>query len=105
MTLNESDKALVRVRRLGSRTVVVTQKLADFGVKLDAHGKLVHHDGSRIKHNYAFKDWQHRLKRGERLPRGRFFRGKKPGRPLVVIDEMHKVWGRLPPLRDTENLA
>jgi len=35
----------------------------------------------------AFKDWMRRLKQGEKLPRGRFFRGQKPGRPPLFIDE------------------
>lgn len=41
----------------------------------------------------AFTDWQHRLKRGDKLPRGKFFRGKKAGRPLVVVDEYWRMMG------------
>ena len=39
----------------------------------------------------AFEDWIHRLSRGDRLPRGRYFRGKQPGRPLYVVDEF-RYW-------------
>lgn len=105
MTLNETDKTLALARAFSSTTVTFTQSLADFGVKRDADGKLVRLDGSRLKHHFAFRDWQHSLKHGERLPRGCFFRGKKPGRPLVIIDEMHQMWGQLPPLCDQENPA
>jgi len=37
----------------------------------------------------AFIDWQHRLNRGDKLPRGKFFRGKKAGRPILITDEAH----------------
>lgn len=37
----------------------------------------------------AFTDWQHRLKRGDKLPRGKLFRGKKAGRPILIMDEAH----------------
>lgn len=71
-----------------SRSVTITQSFADFGLKVGEDGSLVRLDGSRIKPHHAFKEWQYRLKRGERLPRGRFFRGKKPGRPAVFVDEV-----------------
>ena len=35
----------------------------------------------------AFEEWRQKLNRCDRLPRGRFFRGKRPGRKLVVVDE------------------
>lgn len=41
----------------------------------------------------AFTDWQNRLKRGDKLPRGKFFRGKKAGRPLVAVDEYWRMMG------------
>lgn len=37
----------------------------------------------------AFRDWQHRLKRGDKLPRGKFFKGKKAGKPFMMMDEAH----------------
>ncbi|MFX2602205.1 hypothetical protein V6183_22175 [Enterobacter hormaechei] len=40
----------------------------------------------------AFQDWIERLKTGERLPRGRYFVGKKPGGRLVLIDELGGTW-------------
>ncbi|EDS1428636.1 hypothetical protein GRK09_004469, partial [Salmonella enterica] len=63
-----------------SRTVDVTQSLSDFGLKLGDDGKLVRLDGSRIKTNAAFKEWIYKLKAGERLPRGRYFKNKRPGK-------------------------
>ncbi|WP_052271992.1 hypothetical protein [Pantoea sp. CFSAN033090] len=70
----------------------VTQRLADFGVKIGDDGSLVSLNGSRIKNHAAYKEWIHRLKPGERLPRGRFFRGKRPGRPLMILDEFHSMY-------------
>lgn len=69
------------------KIITVAQCLADVGLKRAEDGSLQRLDGGRIKHHFAFKDWQYRLKCGERLPRGRFFRGKKPGRPLFIMDE------------------
>lgn len=37
--------------------------------------------------NAAFRDWIYKLQRGEQLPRGKFFKGKKPGSPHYVMDE------------------
>lgn len=36
-----------------------------------------------------FTEWQHKLKRGDKLPRGKFFRGKKAGKPVFIMDEAH----------------
>jgi len=35
----------------------------------------------------AFDDWLHQLSRKDRVPRGRYFRGKRPGKPLIIVDE------------------
>ncbi len=35
----------------------------------------------------AFDDWLHQLSRNDRLPRGHYFRGKRPGKPLIIVDE------------------
>jgi hypothetical protein len=35
----------------------------------------------------AFDDWLHQLSRKDRVPRGRYFRGKRPGNPLLIMDE------------------
>lgn len=37
----------------------------------------------------AFRDWQHRLNRGDKLPRGTFFKGKRAGKPFIMMDEAH----------------
>jgi hypothetical protein len=37
--------------------------------------------------NAAFREWQHKLNRGDKLPRGTFFKGKKPGKPFIIKDE------------------
>ena len=73
------------------KTVAATQNLSDFGVKLGNDGKLVRIDGSRIKSNAAFKEWLCKLKPGERLPRGRFFKNKRPGKAFMVMDEFGSI--------------
>ncbi|MBP2200542.1 hypothetical protein HA50_26490 [Pantoea cypripedii] len=35
----------------------------------------------------AFDEWARKLHPGDRLPRGRYFRDKKPGLPLLIMDE------------------
>lgn len=61
-----------------TRTITIKQSLSDFGVRLDDQGNMVNLDGSRIKRNYAFKDWLNKSVPGEKLPRGKFFKDKKP---------------------------
>lgn len=39
----------------------------------------------------AFEEWQQRLNAGDKLPRGRYFTGKKPGLVMRFIDEFHLV--------------
>ncbi|EKZ8998595.1 hypothetical protein RE762_004467 [Salmonella enterica] len=72
--------------------IEITQRLSDFGLKIGVDGKLIRLDGSRIKNYAAEKEWLHKLKAGECLPRGKFFRNKKPGKPLIIIDEFHMMW-------------
>ncbi|ECH2288240.1 hypothetical protein FOE33_24430 [Salmonella enterica] len=36
---------------------------------------------------YAFRDWQYKLSRKDKLPRGKYFKGKVGGKPITVIDE------------------
>ena len=38
-----------------------------------------------------FKQWQHQLRRGYQLPRGKYFKGKKAGRPIMIMDEAWKL--------------
>jgi len=37
----------------------------------------------------AFDEWQQRLNTGDRLPRGLYFTGKKPGPVIRILDEFH----------------
>ena len=77
-TLAALENTFRDMRKHGCQTVMVTQSLADFG-------------RYSYKPRPAFQDWIERLKTGERLPRGRYFVGKKPGGRLVLIDE----WGNM----------
>jgi hypothetical protein len=61
------------MRKYSSQTVMVTQSFTSFG---------------RYKPRPAFHDWIERLNKNDRLPRGRFFAGKKPGRRLAIFDEI-----------------
>ena len=44
-------------------------------------------DFKGIGKNAAFKSWQYTLNRGDKLPRGKFFKGKKSGKPITLTDE------------------
>ena len=35
----------------------------------------------------ALREWQYRLKPGDKLPRGKFFKGKRAGKPFIMMDE------------------
>ncbi len=37
--------------------------------------------------NAPFREWQYRLKKGSRLPRGKFFHDKVAGKPFMILDE------------------
>ncbi|MGU3416595.1 hypothetical protein [Enterobacter bugandensis] len=65
--------SLSEMRKYSSQTVMVTQSLTSF---------------SRYKPRPAFQDWIEHLNKNDRLPRGRFFAGKKPGRRLSIFDEI-----------------
>ena len=69
-----------------------TQNLSDFNLKVNKEGQLVNLNGSPIKKYAAFKDWLHKLKTGERAPRGRWFKGKSVGRAISVLDELHQQY-------------
>jgi BarA-like signal transduction histidine kinase len=42
---------------------------------------------SQLKQNAAFECWRKKLSPGDRLPRGHYFVGKKPGKKVIVLDE------------------
>lgn len=64
-------------QKYGVRTVTVTQDIAQFR----------RHEEYRRK-TAAFEEWRQKLNKHDRLPRGRFFKGKKPGgRKLGMLDE------------------
>lgn len=42
----------------------------------------------------AFEEWRQKLNLSDRLPRGRFFKGKRPGRKLVVMDEFWQAFSK-----------
>ncbi|HAE9013168.1 TPA_asm: hypothetical protein G4Y45_004274 [Salmonella enterica subsp. enterica serovar Thompson] len=71
---NQEMEHLFRKMRSGSQTILVTQHLSAIRFR---------------KPNHAFRDWVYHLKRGERMPRGRFFVGKKTGRSAVIVDEFY----------------
>ncbi len=78
-TLAALENTFRDMRKHGCQTVMVTQSLADFG-------------RYSYKPRPAFQDWIERLKTGERLPRGRYFVGKKPGgRPRCSLMN----WGNM----------
>ncbi len=41
--------------------------------------------------NAAFREWQRQLRRGDKLPRGKFFKGKVAGKKRIVFDEAHRA--------------
>ena len=51
----------------------------------------------RIKKTAAFEDWRQRLRPNDRLPRGRFFRGKKAGSSLGQFKPFETVMFCQPP--------
>ncbi|MFK4135922.1 hypothetical protein ACI2KR_27110 [Pseudomonas luteola] len=62
--------------KISTKRVKVTQLMAD----------IERFDKYRRK-TAAFEEWRKKLFRNDRLPRGKFFVGKKPGGKLVAIDE------------------
>ncbi len=42
----------------------------------------------------AFKEWQHKLHPNDQLPRGAFFKNKRAGKPIVIMDEFHRYFKR-----------
>jgi hypothetical protein len=46
---------------------------------------------ARRNRNAAFESWRQQLGKGDKLPRGPYFVGKKPGREIVLIDETWSI--------------
>ena len=65
-------------RKFGVKSHTVSQNLDEY---LAYRGK-----------NAAYKDWLYKLNRGDQLPRGKFFKGKKAGKPVVIMDEFHMAF-------------
>jgi len=63
-------------KRFGTAVHYITQKESDL---------------SQPRYGTVFQDWQYKLKRGDKLPRGNWFKGKKAGKPYQVIDEAHQL--------------
>ena len=73
LTMHSSIKA---AHKYGTRILTVTQTLGD----LERHT-------AKLRKTAAFEEWRQKLNRGDRLPRGRYFVGKSPGRIVCVFDE------------------
>lgn len=67
---------MYRTYRSGCSVITVTQNIDMFR-------------GNVRRRRPAFDDWQQRLNYGDRLPRGRYFIGKKPGSVIRFNDEFH----------------
>lgn len=67
--------------KYGRRVVTATQSLPDIQRYEAYRGKTA-----------AFEEWRQQLGRGDRLPRGKFFKGKRPGRKLVIMDEFWQAF-------------
>lgn len=72
--------SLTDARKFGVKVVTVTQSVAD--LERYAKGK---------RRSVAFEEWRRKLSRRDRLPRGTFFKGKKGGEPLMILDEFHAL--------------
>lgn len=68
------NQGIDTMRSYGMRTVTVTQTLPESWKNYQ-------------RKNVAFEEWRKALKRGDRLPRGQFFKGKKAGSTPVILDE------------------
>ena len=64
------------------QVITVTQNLSDIQ-RLKAY----------LRKNAAFEEWRKKLDPSDRLPRGKFFRGKKPERKILADDEMWQTLG------------
>ncbi|MDL0457445.1 hypothetical protein O3J91_06705 [Yersinia pestis] len=60
------------------KTIMITQRREDFGKYKPVP--------------YAFQDWLYRLNRKDKLPRGKYFKGKVGGKPMTIIDEFSSLF-------------
>lgn len=64
----------------GRKLTTVTQSHEDF-----------EHLAQRLRKVAAFEEWRKKLKRGDRLPRGHFFKGKTAGQRIFAMDEFWRT--------------
>jgi hypothetical protein len=60
-------------KKYNTKVIKVTQSYKEFQAHI---GKIA-----------AFREWEMRMKRGDRLPRGKYFNGRTGGLKLIAIDE------------------
>jgi hypothetical protein len=70
------DSPSITGKRFGTAVNYITQKASDF---------------SKSRCGTVFTDWQYKLKRGDKLPRGKWFKDKKAGKPYLVFDEKPSI--------------
>lgn len=65
------------MRKFNANVIVTQQQPEDWDVVV-----------AKRNRNAGFEDWRQKLQHGSRLPRGRYFVGKKPGpQKMMVMDE------------------
>jgi len=72
--MKEMQELLTQMRSPGMKITTFTQSADMF-------------KGSVRRRRPAFDEWLHQLSRKDRVPRGRYFRGKRPGKHLIIVDE------------------
>lgn len=72
--MKEMQELLTQMRSPGMKITTLTQSPDMF-------------KGPVRRRRPAFDEWLHQLSRKDRAPRGRYFRGKRPGKPLIIVDE------------------
>lgn len=71
--------------KFGCRPVIVTQERADFE-RAQAYRRRT----------AAFEEWRKKLRFGDRLPRGRYFKGKSPGLDRILLVDEWNLLNSLP---------
>lgn len=67
--------------KYGRGIVTVTQTMPD-----------LEKERAYLRKTAAFEEWRQKLGRGDRLPRGKFFKGKRPGKKIVLVDEFWQAF-------------